>query len=118
MGDFQKLAVWRDVKNLAVFIYEVTKQPTFNKDFGLRDQIRKAAVSISSNISEGDESGTNKSSIRYFRIAKASNAEVKNQTNIAYEIGYISDEQKNHIVQTCDKISKQLYRLIEYRSKQ
>jgi len=76
MGNFRKLDVWQLAKNLTIYIYRITNKGFFSKDFGLRDQIRKAAVSIPSNIAEGDESGTNKQSIRYFNIAKGSSAEV------------------------------------------
>jgi four helix bundle protein len=61
---------------LAVFIYKVTDGGLFSKDYGLRDQIRRAAVSIPSNIAEGEELGTNKKSIKYFNISKGSSAEV------------------------------------------
>jgi four helix bundle protein len=59
----------------------------FHKDFGLRDQIRRAVVSISSNIAEGDELDTDKQSIRFFFMAKGSLAEVLTQAIIAFEIG-------------------------------
>lgn len=74
MGNFQKLRVWQLAKNLAVKIYKLTKSPEFSKDFGLKDQIQRAAVSIPANISEGDELGTNKQSVRHFYIAKGSAA--------------------------------------------
>ncbi|MCK4813175.1 MAG: four helix bundle protein [Candidatus Marinimicrobia bacterium] len=116
MGDFKQLEVWKIAKDLAVYIYTLTKQNDFNKDFGLRDQIRKAAISISSNISEGDESGTNKMCVRYLHIAKGSNAEIQTQTIIANEIGYISNKEKDYILLQCEIISKKLFNLIKYRS--
>ncbi len=117
MGDFRRLEVWKLAKDLAVYIYELTATGKFKKDFGLRNQIRNASVSISSNISEGDESGSNKVSIRYFYIAKGSTAEIQTQTIIAYEIGYITKKQKDYILSKCQLISKKLYKLIQYRSK-
>ena len=74
MGDFRKLEVWNIGKQLAVYIYKVTGEGNFRRDFSLKDQIRRAAVSIPSNISEGEESGSDKLSIRYFNIAKGSSA--------------------------------------------
>ena len=65
MGNFEDLKVWQRAKDLAVYIYKLTAHGRFSKDFGLRDQIRRAAVSIPSNIAEGDELGTDKQSIRY-----------------------------------------------------
>ena len=84
MGNFRSLEVWKLSKDLAVSIYKLTNIGKFSKDFGLRDQIRRAAVSISSNISEGDESGSNKHSIRYFNIAKGSSAESNNSSNYCF----------------------------------
>jgi four helix bundle protein len=67
MGKFQDLKVWQRAKNLSVYIYKITAHGKFSKDYGLRDQIRRAAVSISSKISEGDELGTDKLSIRFLK---------------------------------------------------
>ena len=67
MGKFRKLKVWQRGKDLAVSIYKTTGGGPFAKDFGLRDQIRRAAVSIPSNIAEGDELGTDKQGIRQNR---------------------------------------------------
>jgi len=116
MGDFRRLEVWELSKNLAILIYKLTNIGKFSNDFGLRDQIRRAAVSIPSNISEGDESGTNKQSIRYFNIAKGSSAEVITQTIIASEIDYIDIEEEKKIIAQCELISKKLSKLIKYRS--
>lgn len=77
MGNYKKLSVWVESRDLAVEIYNITGKGKFVKDFSLRDQIRRAAVSISSNIAEGDESGFNKMLIRYLYIAKGSVAELE-----------------------------------------
>ena len=63
----------------------------FVKDFGLRDQARRSAVSVPSNIAEGDERDTDKDSVRFFFIAKGSLAELRTQMEIAYRIGYIDE---------------------------
>ena len=70
MGNFKKLTVWQEAKTLSVEVYRVTSQVAFNKDFSLKDQIRRAAISVPSNIAEGDESGFKKQGIRYLYIAK------------------------------------------------
>jgi four helix bundle protein len=75
-GGFRALKVWQQSKDLAVYIYGVTNSGSFSKDFGLREQIRRAAVSIPSNIVEGDERDTNKGSVRFLYIARGSLAEV------------------------------------------
>ena len=66
MGKFKELRVWRESVSLCTQIYEITKKEQFSRDFGLSNQIQRAAVSIASNIAEGDERGTVKESIRFF----------------------------------------------------
>ena len=116
MGKFQDLKVWQKAKNLAVYIYKLTNEGQFARDYGLRDQLRRAAVSIPSNIAEGDELGTNKQSIRHFYIAKGSSAEVLTQIIITKEIGYIENDSFGFIQTECKAISGMLSRLIEARS--
>ena len=117
MGKFQDLKVWKRGKDLAVSSYELTGHGVFYKDYGLRDQIRRAAVSIPSNIPEGDELGTNKQAIRFFFIAKGSTAEVLTQAIIAHEIGYLADKDFQYVQRECRSLSGMLTRLIQSRSK-
>ncbi len=117
MGKFENLRVWMRSKNLTVKIYKLTCRSPFDKDFGLRDQLRRAAVSVPSNIAEGDESGTNRLSIRYLYIAKGSVAEMHTQIIIAHEIGYFTDPDKNDLLDECKAISAMLNNLIKIRSK-
>ena len=69
MGNFQNLRVWQLAKELAVRIYKLTQTSKFSRDLGLKDQIQRSAVSIPSNIEEGDDLETDKQSIRHFYIA-------------------------------------------------
>jgi four helix bundle protein len=91
----------------------MTQSPQLKKDFGFKDQIQRSAVSVPSNIAEGDESGTDKSSIRYFCIAKGSIAELMTQLIIANEIGYIESVTKSQLFDDCDKLSSMLTKLIK-----
>lgn len=116
MGNFQKLHVWQLAKNLAVKIYKLTQGKKFSKDYGMKDQLQRAAVSISANIAEGDELGTDKQSIRHFFIAKGSAAELLTQLIIANEIGYITKEDMEFLVNDCKIISVMLYKIIKARS--
>ena len=116
MGNFQELKVWQKAKDLAVYIYRVTEKVKFAKDYGLRDQWRRASVSIPSNIAEGDELDSNKQAIRFFYITKGSSAEVLTQAIIAKEIGYISKEEYEHVEKESKAISGMLNRLIIVRS--
>jgi len=113
MGKFQELKVWQRAKNLAVYLYKITDHSAFSKDYGLRDQIRRAAVSISSNIAEGDELDTNRQAIKFFYTAKGSSAEVLTQAIIAFEIGYIDKEIFKYIEKECQGVASMLSRLIQ-----
>ncbi|MCL0076035.1 four helix bundle protein [Dehalococcoidia bacterium] len=114
---FRELRVWQRSKNLAVHIYQITNSGDFAKDYGLGDQIRRAVVSIPSNIAEGDERETDKEAIRYFYIAKGSSAEVLTQAAIALEIGYIPIETFEEIEKGRIEVSSMLSKLISARRK-
>jgi len=113
MGNFKNLRVWKDGLQLATEIYALTRQPSFSKDFGLRDQIQRASVSVSSNIAEGEERSTDKDSIRFLYMANASAAEVITQLHIAYNIGYIKKEELEKLEQFTEKIRSSIKNLIK-----
>jgi four helix bundle protein len=116
MGNFQSLRVWQLAKELTIQIYSLTQSTDFKRDFGLRDQIRRASVSIPANIAEGDELGTNKQSIRHFYIAKGSTAEVQTLLIISREIGYLNEQEQKLLHNDYNKISIMLHKLISIRS--
>jgi len=116
MGKFQELKVWQRAKDLAVSMHKLTGEGPFGKDWALRDQIRRATVSIPSNIAEGDELGTDRQAIKFFYTAKGSAAEVLTQTIIAQEIGYLTQEQFHRITEECLGISAMLTKLISARA--
>lgn len=115
MGNFKELKVWQKSKDLAVYLYNITDKGMFSKDFGLRDQTQRSAVSIPSNIAEGDELGSDKQSVKFFHIAKGSAAELLTQATIAHEIGYLNNEDFDHICIECNTILKMLKGLIRTR---
>lgn len=115
MAGFRELKVWQKGKELAVHVYKITNSNVFNKDFGLREQIRRSVISIASNIAEGDERDTNKEAVRFFYIAKGSLAELLTQIIISKEIGYIMDADFKYIVEECEIIGKMLGKLIKIR---
>jgi four helix bundle protein len=116
MGNFQKLRVWLLSKDLAVKIYRLTQKQELSKDFGFEDQIQRSAISIPSNIAEGDELETDRQSIRHFYIARGSTAELLTQVLIGLEIGYITDSDANTLIEDCKIISVMLTKLIKARS--
>lgn len=67
MGKFKELRVWQESIELAERIYSITRVAPFSKDYGLRDQIQRASVSVYSNIVEGDERGTNREGISFIK---------------------------------------------------
>jgi four helix bundle protein len=90
---FENLPIWKLSLKSTRDIYNLTSLPKFNKDFALRDQIRRAVISISSNIVEGFEENNNNEFIRFLKISKGSTGEVRNQLYIALAVKYISQEQ-------------------------
>ena len=103
MGKFKDLRVWNDAMDLASQIYGITKEPAFEKDYAFINQIRRASVSIPSNIAEGDERGTNRESVYFFNIAKGSSDELITQLNIALRIGYIDEQHLQHLENLAEK---------------
>ena len=116
MSGFRDLKVWQRSKKLAVLIYKHTQKGPFTRDYGFRDQIRRAAVSVPSNIAEGDERGSNKDAIRFFYFAKGSLAEIQTQLEIAYEIEYLNKQTLSDLEERCQIIGKMLGSLIKARS--
>ena len=116
MGNFKNLRVWQEGIDLAEAVYKITREGAFSKDFGLRDQIQRAVVSIPSNIAEGDERRTNKESIYFFNISKGSAAEVITQLHIAKRIGYIEQTTLENLEGHSEKIRASLKNLIKARN--
>lgn len=110
---FEELECWQKAKNVAVRVYEVSNDGEFGRDFGLRDQVRRAAVSIASNIAEGKERGTVPEFIRYLHMARGSAGELKTQLIIAVEIGYLDRERFKDLRQDVHHLSAMIGALIK-----
>jgi four helix bundle protein len=118
MANFQKLFVWQKAKDLAVEVYRLTKScPSFQIDDGLQNQLRRAAISVPSNIAEGDELRTNRQSVHFLYIAKGSIAEIRTQLIIAYEIDYISKDVMESLESEYAGLAAMIHRVIVARSK-
>ncbi|MDR2359280.1 MAG: four helix bundle protein [Prevotellaceae bacterium] len=109
---FENLEVWKISMRLSLIIYGLFKEC---KDYGFRDQIQRASVSVPANIAEGDERQTAKESIQFLYIARGSAAEVRTFLYLAIELNYIPKEEGLNIIDQYKKISSMLYRLIETR---
>ena len=91
---FEELLVWQKGITLVKKVYLCTLAEAFRRDFGLTDQLRRAAVSIPTNIAEGFERSSRKEYLNYLNIAKGSAGEVRSLLRVALEVGYI--EKDNH----------------------
>jgi four helix bundle protein len=111
---FEQIEAWQTARALTKLIYQISNKGEFARDFGLRDQIRWAAVSVMSNIAEGFESRTPGLFIDYLGRAKASAGEVRAQAYICLDVGYIDQTSFNSLFQIAEKCSKQLSNFIWY----
>jgi four helix bundle protein len=110
---FEDLDVWQAAKKLAVLIYQTTEKENIKKDYGFKDQLRRASISIVSNIAEGFERNGNREFIQFLSLAKGSAGEVRAQLHVSKEIGYVSDEEFQFLQKESEIISKMLYSFIE-----
>ena len=111
---FEEIEAWQTARDLTKLIYMLTDDGKFARDFGLKDQIRRASVSIMSNIAEGFESQTQAQFIRYLGIAKASAGEVRSQLYVTRDLEYITQEQFTKAFAMAEKASRQTARFISY----
>jgi len=103
---FEDLVAWQKARELTKQIYEITKQGAFSKDYGLCDQIRRATVSVMSNLAEGFERGSSSEFHQFIVIAKASCAEVRSQLYVAHDAGYISQPQFDNASNLAEEVSR------------
>ncbi len=111
---FEDLEVWKLAKDVANQVYDITSVGKFSQDYVLRDQIRRAVVSIFSNIAEGFERNGNKEFLQFLSIAKASCGEVRAQLIFARDREYISLEQYESLASNLLSLSSQLGGFIKY----
>jgi len=108
MSGFEELTVWQQARELTRRIYSVTADGAFARDFGLRDQIRRAAVLIMSNIAEGHERGGRGEFHQFLVIAKGSYAEVRCQLYVALDARYLDEMRFDQLKQQCIKVGSML----------
>jgi len=113
ISNFEDLFCWQKAMKLTVDIYKISSHGELKKDFGLRDQLQKSAVSIASNIAEGKERESIAEFIRFFYIAKGSAGELRTQLILAKNIGYLHENDFNILFEQVKKISMQIGSLIK-----
>ncbi len=111
---FEHLEVWQEARRLTQAIYKVTRTEKFSKDFSLRDQIQRAAVSVMSNIAEGFERGGNQEFIQFLYVAKASCGEVRSQIYVALDQGYMGKPESEESIVAFRRLSGMIGNLINY----
>ena len=110
----ENLKVWNDARVFVVAIYQLLND---NRDYGFKDQIQRAAVSIMNNIAEGFEYGSDAQFIRFLTIAKGSCSEVKSMLYLCADLEYCTLERSKDLQNQLDAIASGIYRLIEYLRK-
>jgi four helix bundle protein len=110
---FEKLEVWKKAKDLTLNIYKITRQFPDEEKFGLVSQLRRAAVSISSNIAEGSSRRSSKDQSRFYVIAFSSAIEVLNQMIISNELEYLTDDIYGELRAELETFTAMLNRLNE-----
>lgn len=103
---FTDLDVWKEGHKLVIEIYRMSKKFPKSEMFGLTDQMRRAAVSITSNIAEGFGRDSYKEKTHFYSIASGSLTEVQNQLIIAKDVGYINDQEFVKIINQSDMVSR------------
>lgn len=111
MDAFENLEVWKRSTRLAVEIHHSLKEC---REFGLKDQVIRSALSISSNIAEGFERNSNKQFVQYLKIAKGSCGELRSQLYVCREIGLIEERKAELFQREAIEISRMIYGLIRY----
>ena len=114
-NSFEEIISWQKARELNSDIYSITNdKESFSRDFGLRDQIRRSSISISSNIAEGFERETTKEFIRFLYIAKASAGEFRSQLYLAFDLKYITNNEFEKLKLKVNEVSKLISGLIKY----
>jgi len=114
---FEDIKAWQCAKQLTKQVYDITSDSHFAKDFALRDQTRRAAISVMSNIAEGYSRQTDKEFIQFLHIALGSVAELQSQLYIAQDLSYISDSQFKEVHELSTETAKLINGFIKYLRK-
>ncbi len=103
---FEDLVAWQKARELTKEVYLVTEKGAFGKDFPLRDQIRRAALSVMSNIAEGFDRGGRSEFHQFLVVAKASCAEVRSQLYVALDVGYLPDDSFQRLLTMVEELGR------------
>lgn len=113
-NSFEEINSWQKSRIFNKRIYQITENINFKKDFDFVKQIRRASISISSNIAEGFERNTDKEFVYFLYVAKASAGEVRSQLYLAIDLEYITKEEFEELSESVSEISRLLSGFIKY----
>ena len=111
---FEEIMAWQSAREVVNRIYKISQDEKFKRDYSLGDQIKRASISIMSNIAEGFSRQSRKEFIQFLFIAKASAAEVQSQLYIAMDQGYIIEKEFKEIYDKVEETAKLLSKFITY----
>ena len=111
---FEDIKAWQAARELVSAVYRVSGRGKFEKDFGLRDQIQRASVSVMANIAEGFERGSDKEFHRFLYIAKGSAGEVRSHLFVALDLGYVTSDEFDNLCAKAEDVAKALSGFITY----
>jgi len=111
--DYKDLNVWQRSMDLAVEIYKLVKLLPREETYALSDQMRRAVISISSNIAEGQQRGSDKAFAHFLQIARGSNAELESQVILSERLGYFTEEQTAEALSIISETGKMLNNFIK-----
>ena len=112
--NFEEIEAWKESRKLSGLMYRLTEKRLFSKDFGLKDQIQRAAVSCASNIAEGFDSGTNQQFIQFLLYSRRSSSEVQSILYIALDRGYITEPEFQDAYNQAKTVGKLINGFITY----
>jgi len=112
--NFEDLEIWKLSIKLATDIFKLSQNGELKSDFGTKDQIRRASLSVSSNIAEGFEYNNNKQFIRFLNYSKGSLGELRSQIYLLREVNYISDKDFNDLTNQSVNLIKKVKSLMNY----
>ena len=111
--NFRELVIWKLGKEIVVEIYRLTAEFPREEAFGLTSQLRRAAVSVPSNIAEGFCRHTRNEFRRFLQMSLGSSAELETHIEVAYELGYLQKEQSERILEKIQSESKMLRKMMD-----
>ena len=111
---FEEIVAWQKAYEVTLEVYRVTSDGSFSKDFGLKDQIRRASVSMMANIAEGHGRRTNSEFANFLNLARGSAAEVQSHLYVGVGLNYLDREKFDELYSSLDQISKMTLSLARY----